>query len=227
MTFQEFSSNCNSPVQIELTNSQKDLILDTTNELRSKIANGEQPGFPKAIRMAKAVWNDQLESFAKLNTKKCSNSHDCHNTLEFEFSGQNLGIMSTTANYTTEQVIKERINAWYNENIYAAESDIDKFTRLTGSSGKKIGHFTSLVCERQTQIGCAISTYKSSINNREFNNYLMTCNYASTNMQTYPTYRSGTETGSACKEGTDSEFPGLCKITEPIDPNHFDYYPEH
>lgn len=132
---EEFSSNCNSPIQIELTNSQKKLILDTTNELRNKIAKGEEPGFPKAIRMAKTVWNDQLESLAELNTKKCSNSHDCHNTLEFEFSGQNLGIMSTTANYTIEQVIKERINAWYNENTYAAESDIEKFSRLIGSSG--------------------------------------------------------------------------------------------
>lgn len=46
-------------------------------------------------------------------------------------------------------------------------------------------------------------------------------------MQLYPTYRSGAVTGSACKLGTDSEFPGLCKITEPIDPNHFDDYPEH
>ena len=60
MTLQEFSSNCKSPVQIELTNNQKEYILDITNELRSKIAKGEQTGFPKAIRMAKAVWNDQL-----------------------------------------------------------------------------------------------------------------------------------------------------------------------
>lgn len=84
-----------------------------------------------------------------------------------------------------------------------------------------------MVCERQTQMGCGISTYQTTIDNREFNNYLIACNFASTNMQTYPTYRSGDVTGSACKLGTDSQFPGLCKITEPIDPNHFDDYPEH
>lgn len=135
MKFQEFSSKCKSPVQIELTNDQKDLILDVTNELRSKIAEGKQPGFPKAIRMAKSVWNKELESLAELNTKKCSNAHDCHNTVEFQFSGQNLGMMSTTANYTIEHVIKERINAWYDESSYATTSDIETFNRLTGSSG--------------------------------------------------------------------------------------------
>lgn len=122
-------------MQIQLTNSQKNLILDTTNELRSRIAEGKQTGFPKAIRMAKAVWNDELESLAELNTKKCLNAHDCHNTLEFKFSGQNLGIMSTTANCTIEEVIKERINAWYDENLYALSSDIETFTRLIGNGG--------------------------------------------------------------------------------------------
>ena len=84
-----------------------------------------------------------------------------------------------------------------------------------------------MVCERQTQIGCAISTFKTSFNNREFNNYLIVCDFASTNMQTYPTYRSGAVIGSACTLGTDSKFPGLCKTTEPIDSNNFDDYPKH
>lgn len=91
----------------------------------------------------------------------------------------------------------------------------------------KIGHFTTLICERQTQLGCAISTYITTINERDFNNYLIVCNFASTNMETNPTYRSGNRTGSACKLGTDTKFPGLCKITEPIDPNNFDDHPEH
>lgn len=81
-------------------------------------------------------------------------------------------------------------------------------------SSRAIGHFTAMITERSTKIGCAISSFR--LNN--WNSYLLTCNYASTNMIDAPVYRSGPAT-SECKLGRDSVFPGLCKTNEPIDAN--------
>jgi hypothetical protein len=80
---------------------------------------------------------------------------------------------------------------------------------------RTIGHFTAMVTERSTQIGCAVSFYSGS---GSWKNYLMACNYASTNMRGCSVYRSGAAT-SGCTLGADSTYPGLCKVNEPINPN--------
>jgi Cysteine-rich secretory protein family len=88
--------------------------------------------------------------------------------------------------------------------------DINKYA----SNKRKIGHFTAMVTDRSTQIGCAISTFKGPKGNK----YLLACNYASTNLLGCPVYNAG-KAASSCSGGTDSSFPGLCKSTEKIDPN--------
>jgi hypothetical protein len=72
-----------------------------------------------------------------------------------------------------------------------------------------------MVNERSTDVGCAISSFLSA---NWKNNYIIACNYASTNIRGCSAYRSG-KPASLCTLGKDSEFPALCKISEPIDPN--------
>ena len=48
----------------------KDAIVDKHNELRSKVANGQETrgvdgGQPKAANMRKLVWNDELAEIAQ------------------------------------------------------------------------------------------------------------------------------------------------------------------
>lgn len=87
---------------------------------------------------------------------------------------------------------------------------------LINSAKSVIGHFTAMVIDRTTHIGCGISTYKTSEWN---NNYLVACNYAATNMQGCAVYKSGLK-ASACSGGPDKIYNGLCKISEKIDPNN-------
>ena len=112
-------------------------------------------------------------------------------------------------------VITTTINAWYNEQQFAAQSDMNSFTRLFVGN-EQIGHFTVMVNERNTQVGCAISNYVSG----GFNWSLLACNYATTNMLNTPTYRSGV-TASGCTLGRDPTYTGLCRTNEPINPNSF------
>ena len=75
-----------------------------------------------------------------------------------------------------------------------------------------------MVNDRVTQVGCGMSTYKSFSGGWNYTNYLMACNIDSNNVDGWTTYKVG-EPASACVDGADVDFPGLCKVTEPIDPN--------
>ena len=113
-------------------------------------------------------------------------------------------------------VISNSINAWYNEHQFAAQSDINTFTRLFVGD-QAIGHFTVMVSERNIAVGCAVSNFVA--NGR--NNTLLACNYAANNTRDRVVYRSG-PTASGCTLGRDPTYPGLCRTNEPINPNSFD-----
>ena len=127
-----------------------------------------------------------------------------------------MGTRGTSGIFTAPNtLIVDTINSWYNENQFAAQSDINLFTRLYNGANA-IGHFTAEVIERNTQVGCAISNYVSG----RFNYSYLVCNFATTNMLNSNIYRSGV-TGSGCTLGRDLVYTGLCRTNEPIDPNSF------
>ena len=127
-----------------------------------------------------------------------------------------MGIRWTTAAHTAPAtMITGTINAWYNEQQFAAQSDINMLTRMRNGNDA-IGHFTVMVSERNTQVGCALSNYVT--NGRSTT--LMACNYATTNIMGHPVYRTGA-IGSGCTLGRDTRFTGLCRTNEPINPNSF------
>ena len=65
--YQGPSSSCSSQtINRKLTADAKQAILDKHNELRRKVAKGEQRGQPKASNMKKLVWNSELESIAQV-----------------------------------------------------------------------------------------------------------------------------------------------------------------
>lgn len=129
---QQFSASCVNPEQVTITPALKDQILKAHNQLRNKIALGQQAGFSTARRMAQMVWNNDLAWLAELNTKQCQMNHDaCHNTAQFKYSGQNLGAMGiSNSHYDPAVVVNGVVNSWYNENSNALQSDIDKLTRI-------------------------------------------------------------------------------------------------
>lgn len=157
------------------------------------------------------TWSPELAALAELNVKQCKMSHDaCHATSAYKFSGQNLGTRSTTGDFEPAgNVTVNVINGWYSEVKDASQADIDKCCNSV--SGKTIGHFTVVVTDRATQVGCALSTYTEGI----WRTSLMACNYAFTNLVGAKVYKSG-ETASGCTTGVNSDYPALCSVNEPI-----------
>ena len=63
--------------------------------------------------------------------------------------------------------------------------------------------------EANTHIGCAAVRYTDN----GWTNFLMACNYATTNLKNHRMYASGT-TASGCKSGISSTYPNLCSTSE-------------
>ena len=55
-------STCDTVYANSLTDAEKQEILDKHNELRSKVANGQEAGQPSAANMKKLKWDDELAS---------------------------------------------------------------------------------------------------------------------------------------------------------------------
>jgi Cysteine-rich secretory protein family len=138
--------------------------------------------------------------------------HDsCRSTADYKFAGQNLAYRSSTGSFEPlSDVIEMIVEDWFKEAENAAQSDIDECCKA--KSGKVIGHFTQLVSDRATQVGCAISQYTD----KQWKTSLVACNYAITNMIGSKVYASG-KTASGCISGTNPNFPALCAVKEPIE----------
>jgi len=71
------------------------LILTLFNELRNDVAGGSIEGLPKASRMAKMTWCEELTYLALLNVMTCQSLPDkCRSTERFAYAGQNNAIFS-------------------------------------------------------------------------------------------------------------------------------------
>lgn len=71
---------------------------------------------------------------------------------------------------------------------------------------RTVGHFSQVIWADTTQIGCAMSTFFDG----SWYSYLVACNYYTAgNYQGQQVYPFGA-TASACPNGVDATFTGLC-----------------
>lgn len=125
----EWSKQCSKDKELVLLEEEKiDYILHLHNKYRSFQALGQQKGFLPASRMPTVKWNSELAYLCELKVKKCENIHDyCHNTGDFQISGQNLGALSNNIRYIeVNQFIDNMVGGWYTEYEYANQTTIDR-----------------------------------------------------------------------------------------------------
>ncbi|KAJ6633386.1 Antigen 5 like allergen Cul n 1, partial [Pseudolycoriella hygida] len=215
-----FHPGCRRPAAVNFTAANIEHILNRHNTLRSLTAVGHTLGrdgnLPTAVRMAQIRWDPTLAHLASLNARRCQVVQDrCRNTDEFNFSGQNLGTSFFLGNIGNELLINTVIDLWFNQRVNTLTSDINNIVpgRLFD-----VGHFSTLVNERQTHVGCGGVFYDQDSGGFMWRVGLLACNYAFSNIGGMSVYRTGA-IGSECVLGTDDTFPGLCTLDEPINPN--------
>ncbi|XP_021703967.1 venom allergen 5 [Aedes aegypti] len=202
--------------EVAMNSTNQELILHVHNQLRSKVATGQQANraaakFNQASRMGTLQWDAELASIAAANARRCVYGHDqCRNTAVYKMAGQNIAIkMYYGKTFTDNQLITGFINDWYNEAENATIAILAGYPK--SYTGPAIGHFTQIVSDRTTKVGCAMVSFIRS----PFTQKYFVCNYGFTNLQESPVYVSGTAC-SKCTSGCNSKYPGLCNVAENI-----------
>lgn len=91
---------------------------------------------------------------------------------------------------------------------------------------REIGHFTQLVFDRSTKMGCAITKFKVKRKGKMWCTIYLVCNYSGGQYLQNAIYREGPPAGG-CRTGPHPNYHNLCGDNEPIDlyPFHDDYPP--
>lgn len=203
---------------VPISQTFKDAIVNAHNEIRDKVASGKVPNHSSASRMATMQWDPELAELATLNSKRCMSHDKCRDTESFRYSGQNIYMSGWTGQVqdseAIEQDILNGIGSWFSENVNSSMKYIDEF-QDTGDKDKVIGHFTVMVADRNTKVGCGAVTYTKGAWTYLYSN----CNYATTNMETCKIYTSG-PAASECKK-KNSVYPNLCSTEEEYLVNEF------
>ena len=116
------SNDCASKTEVrELSDSAKQAILDKHNELRRRVAKGEETGGinapqPGATNMKKMVWNTELEAIAQRWSDQCTFGHDSErNKLDGTSVGQNAYWGASTQQVSEADVqagVNKATQAW-------------------------------------------------------------------------------------------------------------------
>lgn len=157
----KFDINCPSDALIlKLNTKEKNLFVNSHNSLRNKIAWGKHKGFPTASKMLTLKWDDELASLASLNVMKCKMEHDsCRSTAKFKQAGQNLAHFGRYPRHDSlDADIKKSVDKWFNEIKVAKLDDVKKCCKRN----KIVGHFTQIIQDRASRIGCAVARYTQS-----------------------------------------------------------------
>lgn len=215
-----------TPEKMNLGEDMKQLILNLHNEMRNAFACGDRQitnvagdVFPKAARLPKMIWDEELEWGADRNGETCAYNHDCMVTPTYKQAGQNLAAKRTEIEWTPEQIITPLVKNWWMEYINCPISAIKKYegkstvksindfteeedtkSKILHTKGKKmfavITHFTAFIKEA-SKIGCVL--YKcGEFEGRKFTYYLV-CNYEKSNIVGEGTYKISETGGSECK----------------------------
>ncbi|PNF13786.1 hypothetical protein B7P43_G12434 [Cryptotermes secundus] len=174
--YQGYGSKCGQPIHSGVTsNSDKQKIVDAHNNLRRKVAKGQEtqgkPGpQPSAANMKKISWDNELATVAQRWADQCSFGHDaCRNVGRF-YVGQNVYQSSTKGSSPNgQQDWQSAVQAWYNEVKDFSKNSVSPFKYSSGA-----GHYSQVVWATSDKIGCGFTAYAGSDG---WYNKMYVCNY--------------------------------------------------
>lgn len=199
-----------------VTEEQKQIILKTHNDLRTKIARGQEkqgnPGpQPKATNMRELVWNDQLAEVAQAWAEQCPKTHDLPMNRRicdgaYRNTGQNI---YNNLGHTDQHLWESAVKSWYGEVEFMPNTDVG--TYQAPATGGVIGHYTQVVWAKTTEVGCGAIYYTAEQKGVTYpNSKKYICNYGPAgNYMRAALYDVG-KTASKCENGKSTNFPFLC-----------------
>uniref|UniRef100_A0A1A9VBH6 SCP domain-containing protein n=1 Tax=Glossina austeni TaxID=7395 RepID=A0A1A9VBH6_GLOAU len=217
---------------VPVTKKFKRIVIDIHNYYRNLIAGGSQENvnnsvkFPIASRMRALLWDDELEYNAKLHIQAAKRMvHDnCRATARYPLAGQNLGSTAVQGRQRVFETMLDHFRKMYNEkNEVDAPAKLPE--KLLGEHLAKSGHFTQLVGDRNSRVGCSFAvglncTEAGTRSGELFKYcYYTACHYDFSNLSQWRLYKTHPTTpGVDCGEwnvgmNKDPRYPNLCEPT--------------
>ncbi|KAL3319874.1 hypothetical protein Ciccas_001449 [Cichlidogyrus casuarinus] len=155
--------NIESRAKVSISVKDKKMILQQHNEIRAKVRQGLVPGQPADPTMKDLKWDDKLAKTAAVLANKCKMEHDKaedRKTPNYEYVGQNLA---------AGPQVDQFVGMWYGE--------YKDYTYKSNSCvpGKMCGHYTQVVWDSTTHVGCAVKKCPRT-SSFQYGNFLV-CNY--------------------------------------------------
>ena len=200
---------CGRPIARGINDDDKKLLVDLHNQLRAKVANGQeiQGPQPPAADMFELEWDDELATIAQRWADQCSFGHDRNRKVERFHVGQN--VYQSSSSQISPPNFKNAISSFYEEVKLFDRSGVDKFHFSAG-----VGHYTQIVWAKTRLIGCGAISYKGN----GWNNNYIVCNYGQAGNFIGSKIYSRGRPCSACPPGTScsQKNPGLCATRSPL-----------
>ncbi|CAB3383440.1 Hypothetical predicted protein [Cloeon dipterum] len=140
--------------------TDKQVILDTHNQLRQSVALGHVAGQPPAAGMREMVWDEELAAIAQRWADQCTVGHDAERSTGRFPVGQNVAATWThgtpsPAGPTPD--FRKQIEDWFSEVMRWGfrRSDLEHF-----HFSEHTGHYSQLVWSDTYLVGCGYSYFK-------------------------------------------------------------------
>ncbi|KAK0078475.1 hypothetical protein PV325_002444 [Microctonus aethiopoides] len=168
-----YGAECQEVATSGLTNEEIEEVLGRHNELRAKVAAGEESrglhGGQPGGNIRSLEWDNNLAVVAQRWANQCVFKHDkCRNIDGIEV-GQNLGYRGTTG--TLVDKFSDIVTGWYDEVKDFNHQYVSNYQ--SGPGGAVTTHYTQLIWANTTHVGCGGIKYKNS----DFNKTHLVCNY--------------------------------------------------
>ncbi|CAG0898317.1 unnamed protein product, partial [Darwinula stevensoni] len=187
---------------------EKGLVVDLHNQLRAKVAHGQNPykakGFqPQSSAMIEMTWDDELGIIAQKWADQCRFENDCNQCRRVaRFSvGQNLFFTKSSYQEDPRADWELPMSSWF--------SMVQRFPHnhvYSYQAGSEWSPYTQMIWGKSYKVGCGYASFKDGSN---FNK-LYVCNYGPAgNLVGKPVYRTGRPC-SRCPRGHVCNGKGLC-----------------
>ncbi|CAH8865699.1 unnamed protein product [Trichobilharzia szidati] len=136
---------CLQSVNSQPANADLQKLLRLHNEYRHKVMNCELENQPPAKYLPDLKWDNELAQLAQKLADTCVIEHDEPKSRKFKYVGQNVAAVST---------VERAVEAWFLEYKY--------YDYNTQRCSKVCGHYTQLVWQNTTHVGCGVKVCKST-----------------------------------------------------------------
>jgi len=209
------------------SDEDKAAIVNKHNELRRKVAKGEETqgvkgAQPPAANMNELVWDDEVAKMAQTWAEQCAATpHDTNRKMidilrgnpRGMYCGQNVFNSYASGGGAQPYIgLETAVQKWFDEVKDFDKAGVNSYGYYGSNNGKMTGHYTQVVWGSVTKIGCGY-IYRIEPDTGNYPGWYsetIVCNYCrGGNMVGSEIYKTGTA-GSDCPADHPNNKDGLC-----------------